>query len=119
MGANRDTFKKELQASRPTFDLLPDQSGHPSRNLIDPEYGYRYQAERLRQALGLPAGKLPDNEKPMGTVLGNVAVILLTREQAKRLMPRSRRPHRLYCLCPKCEAMTPTGRLQQHMKGCK
>jgi hypothetical protein len=72
----------------------------------------------LKEILGLPP-KLP-SEGREAVLVGNVWVYVMGRDEAQRNTPRSRRPHRIIAVCPRCNKHIPAGRLHQHLgtRGC-
>jgi len=68
----------------------------------------------LRAALGI-SGKLTDRGTS-AALIGGTTVFILSREAAKSLNPKSRRPHRMMAVCNHCGRNIPTGRFGHHLK---
>lgn len=76
---------------------------------------YIEQTHRIRPALGLNPGKLPD-EHIEQMFHDGFEFKLLSRAEAQEKAGHNHRPHRLFVKCPTCFEFIPAGRLAQHTK---
>jgi hypothetical protein len=84
------------------------------------EYG-KARNDEVKTFLGLdPNAKLPNFHREAevaGTVAGNawpITIVLLTKEEAKALHPRSSKPRRIHARCPACHRLVCAGHSTQH-----